>query len=473
MNLKLFDRLIAAIGIVAGMKIIYADINKSRADPWDHLYRVVEPALALAPATFLNHLEAHQKSNGVSQAVATYDSAPIFDWMMSLLPLQGISDQIASRYAEQHGGVTNAEIQGALSVPQGCSRLTSYWHFAECRYRKVGRTCAEPDHISSCPLPLPRLRKGSLNQAAYSLALFIRDVCGGDLVSWIDARLAEADPDPGAPERGPLMREAVLNPLREVYGIGPKLWAMMLADLLLGADPNRERWVAAGAWMIAVDSLVHNFLRRTGTLARFDAELGPGQSAVARHPRTKVVSDHRRDPLAPHRRDQAEQVEEQVVRAEGREVGFVGDRPRGGAAIATQIRGYDVVAGLGEVGHDLAPGIGQLWKAVQQQQAGSARILVPGFQQMHSQAVHAIDEARTNACGENGVVEGRQVRCVHFQPSTTAAASIEVGRQPSRARGLIVRQRPKRAGTSRLRMWVIKWGRGLSEADFSNQNNDL
>ncbi|MDF2598982.1 MAG: hypothetical protein K0Q54_1805 [Methylobacterium brachiatum] len=263
------------------MKLIHTDANEFRTDPWDHVYRVVEPALALAPATFLNDLQAHQTSNGVSQAVATYDSAPIFDWLMSLVPLQGISDQIASRYTEQHGGVTNAEIQGALSVLQGCSRLTSYWHFAECRYRKVGRTCAEPDHIGACALPLPRLRKGSLNQAAYSLALFIRDVCDGDFVGWIDTRLAEADPVPRAPGRGPLMREAVLNPLCEIYGIGPKLWAMMLADLLLGADPNRERWVAAGAWMIAVDSLVHNFLRRTGTLARFDAEHTFGSTCTA------------------------------------------------------------------------------------------------------------------------------------------------------------------------------------------------
>ncbi|MCJ2056257.1 hypothetical protein MKL09_06810, partial [Methylobacterium sp. J-048] len=221
----MFDRLIAAIDKVASMKLIYSDANQSSADPWDHLYRVVKPALALAPATFLNHLEDHQTANGVSQAVATYDSAPIFDWMMSLVPLQGISDQIASRYAEQHGGVANAEIQAALSVPQRCTRLTSYWHFEACGYRRVDRTCAEPAHIDACTLPLPRLRKGSLNQAAYSLALFIRDVCDGDFVGWIDKRLAEADPGSGAPERGPRMREAVLSPLCEIYGIGPKLWA--------------------------------------------------------------------------------------------------------------------------------------------------------------------------------------------------------------------------------------------------------
>ncbi|MCJ2133953.1 hypothetical protein MKK69_07690, partial [Methylobacterium sp. J-026] len=207
------------------MKLIHTEANQLKGDPWIHLQRVTAPAFALAPAAFLKHLQAHQTANGVSQAVTAYDSAPIFDWMTSLVPLQGISDQNAVRYAEQHGGVTHAEIQAALSVPQRCLRLASYWHFEGCSYRRVDQTCAAPDYIDACPLPLPRLRKGSLNQAAYSLALFIRDVCDGDFVGWIDKRLAEADPGPGAPERGPRLRKAVLGPLCGIYGIGPKLWA--------------------------------------------------------------------------------------------------------------------------------------------------------------------------------------------------------------------------------------------------------
>ena len=47
---------------------------------------------------------------------------------------------------------------------------------------------------------------------------------------------------------------------------------MILAELLLGGDPARERWVAAGAGLIAVDSLVHAFLHRTGILRRLGAE---------------------------------------------------------------------------------------------------------------------------------------------------------------------------------------------------------
>ena len=43
-----------------------------------------------------------------------------------------------------------------------------------------------------------------------------------------------------------------------------------LASLFLGA-PLRRAWAEVGASMIAVDSLVHNFLHRTGILQRLDA----------------------------------------------------------------------------------------------------------------------------------------------------------------------------------------------------------
>jgi hypothetical protein len=43
-------------------------------------------------------------------------------------------------------------------------------------------------------IPTHRLRNGRLNQTAYSLFLFIRDVAGSDLVGWIDARLRLMSP---------------------------------------------------------------------------------------------------------------------------------------------------------------------------------------------------------------------------------------------------------------------------------------
>jgi hypothetical protein len=74
--------------------------------------------------------------------------------------------------------------------------MNSYWNFHGCRYRKTAMTCARPDLIETCPLPLHEFRNGNLNQLAYSLFLFIRDVADGDLVGWIDRRLAEAQLGP-------------------------------------------------------------------------------------------------------------------------------------------------------------------------------------------------------------------------------------------------------------------------------------
>jgi hypothetical protein len=126
--------------------------------------------------------------------------------------------------------------------------------------------------MPSCSLPRHPARKGSLIQAAYALHLFVRDICGDDLIGWMDRRLAEADPGPRAPDRGQRMGAALLEPLGHIYGIGSKVWSMALADLLLGADPARERWVATGAAMVVIDTLMHNHLHRTGTLRRFGAE---------------------------------------------------------------------------------------------------------------------------------------------------------------------------------------------------------
>ena len=52
---------------------------------------------------------------------------------------------------------------------------------------------------------------------------------------------------------------------------------MALAELLLAGDPARERWVVAGAVMIAVDTLVHNWLHRTGIAQAMGTEHAYGR----------------------------------------------------------------------------------------------------------------------------------------------------------------------------------------------------
>ena len=162
------------------------------------------------------------------------------------------------------------DINKKLAQDVTCPKLKSYWHFHGCRYNKLGRTCTEPDHISRCPLPTHDLRNGHLNQAAYSLYFFIRDIANGDLIGWIDQRL-QAGSSPAGPGRVARMRDALIVPLREVYGVSDKVLSMALSSLLLGAPKQLRLWREVGAGMIAVDTFVHNFLARTGILHRSGA----------------------------------------------------------------------------------------------------------------------------------------------------------------------------------------------------------
>lgn len=253
---------------------------------WDHLKTVTRPALMLAPTNYLDDIRAGCVAADIPGAVADHDTPWLFGRLIGAVQMQGISDANAAAFTAKHGIVGWADLAAALDADPDCPRLRSYWDFSDCRYRKVAGTCSEPRHLGCCPVPTHPTRKGSLIVAAYSLALFLRDVCDGDLVAWLDFRLAEADRGPGALDRAVSMGAAVLGPLREISGIGEKVWSMALADMLLAADPDRERWVTTGAAMVVVDSLLHNHLHRTGTLRRFGAEhpygprcYGPGGCA--------------------------------------------------------------------------------------------------------------------------------------------------------------------------------------------------
>ena len=73
------------------------------------------------------------------------------------------------------------------------------------------------------------------------------------------------------------LREALIEPLREVYGVSDKVLTMTLSCILLAAPKRLHLWHEVGASMIAIDTLVHNFLVRTGILNRIR-----GQSFVWR-----------------------------------------------------------------------------------------------------------------------------------------------------------------------------------------------
>ena len=167
-----------------------------------------------------------------------YRIGALFDRLMYDFSFQGISDEIAINYMRRHGRATWRSVRKNLTARPSCPKLQSNWHFHDCRYEKTSRTCAEPDHLAACPLPTHRLRNGHLNQIAYSLYLFICDVADGDLVGWIDDCLDQVN-DQAPSDPLARVRMALIEPLRNVYGVSDKVLAMALSGILIGAAEVR------------------------------------------------------------------------------------------------------------------------------------------------------------------------------------------------------------------------------------------
>jgi hypothetical protein len=219
---------------------------------------------------YLDDLRTDLSDRGIARAIKDHDTAVIFDFLVEALSFQGISDAIAADYIAQHGNVRWSEIADALSQAPSCSKLGGYWRFHDCHYRKGAMSCSEPSQIDTCPLPRHTLRNGHLNQMAYSLFFFLRDVADGDFVAWIDRELATVDDR--SPDRLSKLCEAIVGPLRNVYGVSDKTLAIALSPLLMAFGRGKQLWFEVGVSLIAVDTLVHNFLHRTGILQRFAAE---------------------------------------------------------------------------------------------------------------------------------------------------------------------------------------------------------
>jgi hypothetical protein len=236
----------------------------------DHATRLIHRVCCLAGEPDLID-EIRTDNDSVRSAIKQHDTAALFDWLMVMLSYQGVSDRVAYDYMEQHGRVTWHELEQALASKPSCPKLQSYWQYHGCGYHKTSGTCAEPEHVTNCPLPTHTLRNGRLNQTAYSLYMFIRDIADNDLVAWIEAQLVSATLPVDANRVG-RMRDALLIPLRQVHGASDKVLSMALSVLLLAAPRNMTMWAEVGVGMIAIDTLMHNFLVRTGILRRLEAD---------------------------------------------------------------------------------------------------------------------------------------------------------------------------------------------------------
>ena len=207
---------------------------------------------------------------GVTQAVRQHDSATIFEWLLKAVSYQGISDYVATNYMEKNGTASFSEIANSLALAGTCAKLSSFTAYEDCGYEKTRRICGNPSELHCCPVPLLPLRNGRLCQTAISLFLFNRDIARGDLVAWIDGNSGFGPPEWAATR--------LSTALGAVFGISHKVAALALSGLLLACSKFRRRWGEVGAELVVVDTLVHNFLCRTGILRHLGAEHAYGPS---------------------------------------------------------------------------------------------------------------------------------------------------------------------------------------------------
>src|SRR6185437_16819083 len=102
--------------------------------------------------------------------------------------------------------------------------------------------------------------------------------------------------------------------------------------------------------------------------------------------RAEIMAYHGGGLAVAERRDEGERVAHQIEQAEGAEIAVIGAVPAGGAAIAALVRGDDAIAGGGERRHRLAPAIGELGEAVQEEDERTISAFVAGLGDMHGEA---------------------------------------------------------------------------------------
>jgi hypothetical protein len=158
-------------------------------------------------SSLIDDIRADLRAEGIPAAIRRHDTATLFDWLVSALSYQGISDQVASDYMERHGRAQWHDIDAKVAASPTCPKLKSYWHFHGCRYDKISRTCSEPDHIDACPVPSHQLRNGRLNQMAtpssYSFATLPMVIWSAGSTS--NSKMPTTQPAPvGCPDCGKL-----------------------------------------------------------------------------------------------------------------------------------------------------------------------------------------------------------------------------------------------------------------------------
>jgi hypothetical protein len=224
--------------------------------------KVIEDQLKLIGGPFVNdHPELKDILDQMFNGSKAKKSIKLYQYLMEAFLYTGGSDQSnEGHYRKQKVKPSFNKIRKAL-VSAECPKLASFQTFQDCGYRKMARTCTNPDLIATCPLPKFDMKRGTLNQMVFSLYFFLRDVCQNDFYRFVQAQFDQG-------KQTKVQVEGFIETFSQVYNVGPKLIHMAFSDLFFSKYQDWD-YRRVGAKMVAIDTLVHNFLARTGTLDEY------------------------------------------------------------------------------------------------------------------------------------------------------------------------------------------------------------
>jgi hypothetical protein len=119
--------------------------------------------------------------------------AKLYKCLVESFIMVGGSDQSNQGYYDrQKTKPTYYGIQKAIKKA-ACPKLASFEAYQDCGYRKMAKTCNNPDLIAACPVPQLNMKRGGLTQMAFSLFFFLRDVCRGDFYRFVKDQFGDGN----------------------------------------------------------------------------------------------------------------------------------------------------------------------------------------------------------------------------------------------------------------------------------------
>jgi hypothetical protein len=216
-----------------------------------------------------------------------HKSIKLYQYLLKSFLFAGGGDQSNSAYyAKQRYKPTYNRVKQAIKAVQ-CPKLASLEAFKGCGYRKTTNKCHEPAFLGTCSLTRFDMKRGALNHMAFSLYFFLRDVCQGDFYTYTKEHFSQYRPTDGTITE---LLDGFIKKVTTIANVGPKLAHMALSGLFLTRYSGWD-YRHMGLHMIAVDSLVHNFLHRTGILDSYQLQHAYGPRCHSETGCMKVVQE--------------------------------------------------------------------------------------------------------------------------------------------------------------------------------------